>query len=223
MSGPEGRPWWMGGATLLGAGVLRALGGTWRVERAGREDYDGALRATGGRCIFAFWHARLLALAYLHRARGGAVLVSRSRDGEVIAGALERLGFVTARGSSTRGASEGVAELLAWAERGRGLGVTPDGPLGPEGVVKPGLVRLASRGSLVIVPVAACASANWILRSWDRFRVPRPFARVVLGYGEPLRVPPGVAGEEAEAWRRRVEEALHAHTRAVAERAGEAP
>ncbi len=217
------RPWWMGGATLLGADLLRALGGTWRVERGALDGYEAALRATGGRCIFAFWHSRLLALGYLHRARGAAVLVSRSRDGEIIAGIVERLGYVTARGSSTRGAGEGVAELLEWAERGRPLAITPDGPLGPEGTVKPGLVSLAGRGALPVVPVAACASADWIVRSWDRFRVPRPFARVVVAYGEPVRVPATRGDEEAEVWRRRLEEALHAHTRAVAERAGESP
>jgi len=223
VSRPPERPWWMPAATVLGAAFVRLLGSTWRIEPASLAAYERALADTGGRCIFAFWHSRLLALAYLHRARGAAVLVSRSRDGEIIAGIVERLGFVTARGSSTRGASSGVAELLEWAARGRALALTPDGPLGPEGTVKPGLVQLASRSGLPVVPVAACASADWIVRSWDRFRVPRPFARVEVGYGAAVRIPGGIGDDEVEAWRGRLEEVLHAHTRAVAARAAEAP
>ncbi|HEY6867563.1 MAG TPA: DUF374 domain-containing protein [Candidatus Eisenbacteria bacterium] len=91
---------------MLGAWFIRLLGATWRVEWRG-----GAASGPEGedphRCIFAFWHARMLSLAFTHRDRGGAVLVSRSRDGEIITRVIERLGFVAARGSSTRGGEEG--------------------------------------------------------------------------------------------------------------------
>lgn len=221
MSRDPDRPWWMPLATAVGAAVVWVLGRTWRIERVG-DAGQGAARTPGaGPCLFVFWHARMLPLIFAHRGRGGAVLISRSRDGELVAGIVERLGFVTARGSSTRGGGEGVQELLRWGAEGRELGVTPDGPLGPPEEVKPGLVTLASRCGCPVIPLATAARAACVFPSWDRFRVPLPFSRVVIGYGEPIQVPPGLDEQETESWRRRLEEILRAHTREVARRAGE--
>lgn len=213
-------PWWMEPAAWAGALLVRGLGATWRVDRSGIAAWDAEL-ARGRRCIFVLWHARLLPLIYTHRGRDAAVLVSRHRDGELVTRIIERLGYVAARGSSTRGGEEGALELLAHAAEGRLIGITPDGPRGPAGRLKPGVVWLASRTGLPVVPVAAAAGASWVLRSWDRFRVPRPFARVIVACGEPLQVPPDLDRAEAERWRVRLEAALEAHTRVVAERAGE--
>lgn len=213
-------PAWLGPAALGGTGVLRLLGATWRIERVDMEERDAEL-ANGGRCIFALWHARLLPLIFTHRGRGAAVLISRHRDGELIARLVEQLGYVTARGSSTRGGGEGAREMLRYAERGHLLAVTPDGPRGPAEVVKAGLPYLASRSGLPVIPVAAAARHAWRLRSWDGFRIPRPFTRLVVGYGEPIRVPPGLEGEALEPWRRRIEEALSRTTAEIARRAGE--
>jgi lysophospholipid acyltransferase (LPLAT)-like uncharacterized protein len=213
-------PWWLEPAAAAGAMLVRALGATWRVDRSGLATFDAAL-AQGQRCIFALWHARLLALAWTHRGRGVVVLVSRHRDGQLITRIIERLGFATSRGSSTRGGEEGVMDMLRKAEAGRLLAITPDGPRGPAGTLKPGLVYLASRSGLPIVPVAAASRSCWRLRSWDRFRVPRPFTRVVVAYGDPIAVPPGLEGATLEAWRSRVEQMLEGHTAAVRARAGE--
>jgi hypothetical protein len=187
--------------------LIRALGRSWRIEYRGVREYDREL-GRGDRCIFAFWHARLLPLVYTHRRRAIAVLVSRHRDGEWIARIIERLGFVTARGSSTRGGEEGVREMLELAGERHLLAITPDGPRGPAERVKPGLVYLASRTGFPVVPVATAASHAWVFRSWDRFRLPRPFARVVVSYGPPLRVPPDLDADAAERWRARVEQAI---------------
>jgi len=214
-------PWWLEPTAMAGALIIRLLGATWRVDRSGLVAFDDAI-ARGRRCIFAFWHARLLPLVWTHRGRGVVVLVSRHRDGQLITRIIERLGFVTSRGSSTRGGEEGVMDLLRKAEEGRLLAITPDGPRGPAETLKPGLVYLASRSGLPIVPVAAASRSSWRLRSWDRFRVPRPFTRVVVAYGDPIAVPPGLEGAALESWRVRVEEALAAHTAAVRARAGEA-
>ncbi len=214
-------PWWIAGVGLLGSWLIRALGSTWRIEWQGEAAIEGGL-ASGQRYIFAFWHARMLPLAFTHRDRGAAVLVSRSRDGELIARTIERLGFVTARGSSTRGGGEGALGMLEWAGEGRMLALTPDGPRGPAERVKPGLAWLASRSGWAVVPVAAAAKRAWVLGSWDRFRIPWPFARVCLAFGEPLRVPPELDEGSGEAWRARLEQALLQLTRDVARRAGEA-
>ncbi len=216
-----GGPWWVPWAGVFGAWVIRVLGWTWRIEWTGRTPVEEQL-ARGEPCIFAFWHARMLPLVFTHRDRGAAVLVSQSRDGELIARALERMGFVTARGSSTRGGGEGALEMLERAREGRILGITPDGPRGPAERVKPGLTWLASHSGCAVVPIATAANRAWVLRSWDGFRIPWPFARVCAAYGEPVRVPPGLDDGGHEDWRLRLEQALHEVTHQVDRRAGEA-
>ena len=223
MSRARALPWWMGLAGGAGAALVWMLGRSWRVEWV--EGEGGS--APGGQpdrpCIMAFWHARMLPLAYAYRGSGCRVLVSRHHDGELIARVIHRLGFLTARGSSTRGGEEAMRELLPWAREGGCLGLTPDGPRGPAERVKPGVLYLASRSGLPIVPVTAAASSTWVLRSWDRFRVPRPFARVVVAHGAPLRVPPDLGREALEGWCGRLEAALAAVTERAARRAGERP
>ncbi len=214
-----GYPAWMRLAAPLGAALVRAIGATWRLDRSGIAEYDAEI-ARGRRCIFAFWHSRLLALTYTHRSRGVAVLVSRHQDGELITRVIARLGFVTARGSSTRGGEEGLREMIEWAGRGHLLAITPDGPRGPAEQVKAGLVYLASRSGLPVVPAAAAASPVWRLRSWDRFRIPPPFARVVVAYASPIFVPPDLDRDALETWRLEVEQSIRTLTREVDERLG---
>jgi lysophospholipid acyltransferase (LPLAT)-like uncharacterized protein len=213
-------PWWMGSAATLGALLLRVLGATWRIDRRGLAGFDARI-AAGERCVFAFWHARLLPLVFTHRDRGVVVLISRHRDGELIARIIKKLGFRTARGSSTRGGEEGARDLLRHGEEGALLGIAPDGPRGPAETVKPGLAWLASRTGLPVLPVASAARSAWVFRSWDRFRVPKPFARVVVSYGEPVAIPAAADAEALEAWRVRLDEAIATITRQVKSRAGE--
>jgi lysophospholipid acyltransferase (LPLAT)-like uncharacterized protein len=202
-------PWWTGPGAATAVGALRVLGATWRVSWV-RADERAARIARGERCIFAFWHSRILPLAYAHRGRDVGALISQHRDGELIARVVERLGYRAARGSSTRGGDEGVREMLAFAEDGRLIALTPDGPRGPAERVKPGLVYLASRTGWPVVPVGCGISSAWVLRSWDRFRIPRPFARVAVVYGETFAVPGGLDDASTETWRARLENALHA-------------
>jgi lysophospholipid acyltransferase (LPLAT)-like uncharacterized protein len=209
------RSWWFPLATAAGAAALCSLGRTWRIRRRDTAEYDRRL-AAGERCIYALWHARMLPLIYAYRGLGVAALVSQSRDGELITGVIERIGYVSVRGSSTRGGQEGFNELVRQAEQGRSLTITPDGPRGPREVVKPGLVRLASRTGLPVLPVASASRRPWVMRSWDGFRVPRPFSRVWISYGEPVVVPPGLDEAGVETWRQRLEEALRANTERLA-------
>jgi lysophospholipid acyltransferase (LPLAT)-like uncharacterized protein len=214
------RPWWFPLAAAAGAVALRLLGATWRIRRTNTAAVDRWL-AGGGRCIYALWHCRMLPCIYSYRDLGVAALVSRSRDGELITGVIEHLGFVAARGSSSRGGQEGFQELVRFAQAGRSLTITPDGPRGPKEVVKPGLVRLASLTGLKVLPVASACRGAWVLRSWDGFRVPRPFARVSIAYGEPVEVPRGLDEAAVEAWRVKLEEALRECTARLARDAGE--
>lgn len=213
-------PWWMGPAAVLGAAVLWLLARTWRIEERNAPEFDAVARG-GERLILAFWHARQLPLVYTHRGRGIVVLVSRSRDGELIARILSRFGLRTARGSSTRGGDAAIRELRAAAAEGRWLAFTPDGPRGPAEHAKAGVTFVAGQLGLRIVPLAAAARSAWVLRSWDRFRVPKPFARVCTGHGAPIAVDAGRDPETAERERARVERALREWTAEVARRAGE--
>jgi lysophospholipid acyltransferase (LPLAT)-like uncharacterized protein len=175
--------------------ALEALARTWRVEVTGAE-HLGAVAA--GPFIFALWHRTLVPLLWWHRQRGIAILVSRHRDGELVAGAARRLGYRTVRGSSTRGGAAGYRGVLRAVRGGAAVAITPDGPAGPAGVVKPGVVHAARRARVPILPVSAAADSAWHLRSWDRLLLPRPFATVRIAYGPPLVVP---AGGEAAAGR----------------------
>ena len=220
MSHDADRPWWFPLATAAGAAALVSLGRTWRIRRTNTAEYDRRL-AAGERCIYALWHARMLPLIYAYRGLGVAALVSRSRDGELITGVIERIGYVAARGSSTRGGQEGFNELVRQAGLGRSLTITPDGPRGPREVLKPGLVRLASRTGLPVLPVASASSRPWVLRSWDGFRVPRPFEAVWIAYGEWVHVPPDLDEAGVETWRDRLEGSLRTLSARLASEAGE--
>lgn len=203
------------------SGVLAALGATWRIEREWLSP-DGPHATPATRCIFALWHSRLLSLAWTHRAHRIGMLVSRHRDGEWIARVIQRLGYAVARGSSTRGAEEGLREMLVLAEAGHTLGITPDGPRGPARSVKPGAVYLASRTGLPVVPIASAARSAWRMRSWDGFQVPHPFARVVVVTGAPIHVPAELDDAGREHWRAVIERAIDAVTDAADARAGAA-
>lgn len=217
------QPWWMSLAVFATVAFVRVLGRTWRIVwLPGYAERDAALRA-GGCCIFAFWHARLLPLVWTHRGRGIVVLVSRHHDGEWIARVIEHMGFATARGSSTRGGDAAARAMIGFAGEGRHLAITPDGPRGPAERVKAGLVYLASRTGLPVVPVATAARPHRRMRSWDAFRIPAPFARVAVGYGAPVRVPPDLDEAALDAWRVRLEGEIAALTAAADAAVGETP
>jgi lysophospholipid acyltransferase (LPLAT)-like uncharacterized protein len=169
---------------LAGGAFVRALFLTTRLEREGHEHYL-RFRAEGRPVIFVFWHGQLLPLLYHHRREGAVVLVSDHADGEYVTRVIERMGFGTVRGSSTRGGSKGLKGLIRAAKEGHDLAVTPDGPRGPARSFKPGALLAAAVTGFPLIPVAAGASSGWHLSSWDRFLVPRPLARVRLRYGAP--------------------------------------
>jgi lysophospholipid acyltransferase (LPLAT)-like uncharacterized protein len=209
---PLDQPWmsdigpevpWVGRAA---AGVLKLLGRTWRFDVRGGE-HDRAAHQAGSRVIYAMWHGRLLPLAFHYRGRRVGTLVSRHRDGEFLAHALELLGYTVRRGSSRRG---GPGALLAMRELSRSvdLAITPDGPRGPAGGVSGGILVLAQRTGLPIVPVTCVASPAWYFGTWDRFMVPRPFARVEVRFGAPLRVPPDAGPEGVREHGQRLARAL---------------
>ncbi len=209
---------WVGGR--LGAFALRLWFSTIRLRWYGGRHIHPDPRKRGN-AIYVFWHQRVLAFAYTHAHFGGRVLISQSKDGEIIARIAERLGFVAIRGSSRRGGSEAVRALLEEAGGGRDFGITPDGPTGPPGAFKVGAVYLASQSGLPIIPITVTYRRFWRLNSWDGFQLPWPFTWGVIHAGAPVSVPPGLDASGLESWRLRLEETLQTHTRITDERVEE--
>lgn len=166
----------------IGAFVLRTLARTWRIRVIGGDDVR-AERQAGHPVVFVLWHGQMLPLLYHHRDEGVRVLISEHRDGELVARTAIALGFGTVRGSSTRGAGRALLGLVREVEAGRDIAVTPDGPRGPAKSFASGALIVAQRTGARIVPVTAVARSAWHLRSWDRFMIPKPFARVIISYG----------------------------------------
>jgi lysophospholipid acyltransferase (LPLAT)-like uncharacterized protein len=191
---------------VLGAIAVRALAGTLHIRR--EEAAVAPLWAARAPVIYAVWHDRILLLPYLYGHRGSLALTSRSRDGEIAGRWIRRFGLEPVRGSSTRGGADAVRSLARAIQAGREVVVVPDGPRGPREVLKPGVITLARLAGVPIVPMAVGASREWRLRSWDEFRIPRPFARCVVRFGEPIHVPRVAAHAEEEAVRKDVEAAL---------------
>ncbi len=191
----------------LGYPLINALGHTlrWRVDGLDRLD---AIRASGRQPIMAFWHGRILPATYYFRRRGIVVITSENFDGEWIARIIERFGYGTARGSTSRGARKAMLQLVRDMARGRAAGFTIDGPRGPARVAQPGAVWLAKATGNPVLPFHLEASRHWTLRSWDRTQIPKPFATVALVVGEPLEVPRDLSEPELERVRQTLEERL---------------
>jgi lysophospholipid acyltransferase (LPLAT)-like uncharacterized protein len=195
-------------APLLGVALVRLLVSTLHVRR--EEAAVGALWRAGAPAIYAVWHGRILLLPYFYGWRRARVLASRSRDGELLTRFVGRFGLEAVRGSSSRGGAEALRLLARSLAEGRDAVVVPDGPRGPRETVKSGIVALARLSGAPIVPIAVGASSEWRLRSWDEFRIPKPLARCVLRFGDPIRVPRDADRATEEATRKEVEAALRA-------------
>ena len=194
-------------ASYLGPILIYFLGMTLKIEWAGEENLD-RIRKEKKSVIYAFWHGRMLIFTYSHRKRKIHVLISQHRDGEYIARIIHKLGFVSVRGSSTRGGSKALFEMCEKATSGFDVGVTPDGPKGPGFKVHPGIIYVAQRSGMPIVPITNSAENRWNLSSWDRFLIPKPFSKTVIMLGEPTFVSPESTPEELEEKRKELEKRM---------------
>ena len=148
-----------------------------------RGDVQQKLKAQNRRFIYAFWHQRQVFFTYTHRGVGAAVLVSRSKDGEMIAQTMRLSNIGAVRGSSSRGGAAAVLQLIEVLKSGQDIGITPDGPRGPAREIKEGVVFLAQKLNAPIVPIANGLSNKIALKkAWDHFHVPLPFGRGAVVY-----------------------------------------
>jgi lysophospholipid acyltransferase (LPLAT)-like uncharacterized protein len=189
--------------------AISALGHTlrWRVE--GLEHLE-RVAASGHQPVMAFWHGRILPATFYFRRRGIVVITSENFDGEWIARTIERFGYGTARGSTTRGGPRALVQLMRALAAGRSVGFTLDGPKGPARVAQAGAVWLAQETGHPLVPFHLEASSAWHVRSWDRTQIPKPFSTVAIAMGEPLYVPKNRSDAAIETARLTLEARLQA-------------
>jgi lysophospholipid acyltransferase (LPLAT)-like uncharacterized protein len=147
------------------------------------------LKARGVPILFALWHGRMFLSIQAHRREGIVTMASRSKDGDVIAGWLERNGYSVVRGSSSRGGSQALREMVRRVRAGRAAALTVDGPTGPPRIVQPGIVQLARLTGGWILPITSSSARPRFLASWDRYLLPMPFSRNVVLYGQPFPIP----------------------------------
>lgn len=190
--------------------LLRGYLSLMRVRVVGEEIALGCL-TDYERLVVAVWHQRFLpALAYVTKFRyfKPIVMISQSKDGELAARIAERLGLVTIRGSSSKGGESALVSITKALKENPAVIHIVDGPRGPKGVVKPGLISMAQVSGAVVLPVIVSAKKAWIAGSWDRFLIPKPFSEVTIEWSQPFVVPRDLSKNENEDLRKDIEDHL---------------
>jgi lysophospholipid acyltransferase (LPLAT)-like uncharacterized protein len=195
--------------SFVGYPIAALLTSTLRWRSEGDEHYEAVIRS-GRQPIMAFWHGRILSATHYFRHRNIIVITSENFDGEWIAGIIERFGYGTARGSTSRGAKRALLQLRRDMAAGKPAAFTLDGPRGPARVAQPGAVWLAKATGNPILPFHIEADRYWTARSWDRTQIPKPYATAAIAIGEPLAVASNADDDEMERSRFQLEERLGA-------------
>jgi len=192
----------------LGARAMKAWIGTVHYQqRSVGPCFLPFVRGVTGRYIYAFWHEHMLLPAYHYSRPDVHVLISTHSDGQLITDVAHQLGLRTVRGSTTRGGTEAMRQLLRLSRQSH-IVITPDGPRGPRRVLQPGIVYLAAKTGLPIVTLGFGYSRAWRVRSWDRMAVPRPFSKGYCVTMPPIAVPRNVTPDNLEPYRTEVERSL---------------
>jgi lysophospholipid acyltransferase (LPLAT)-like uncharacterized protein len=191
----------------IGPWLIRIIGYSLRVERVNSQAAD-ELHQRSQSYLLCVWHGRLFLPVFHHRHQGIIAMVSRHADGELISRIVKKFGYGTVRGSSTRGGKEAFYQLLTHLKNGAAGAMIPDGPTGPRHVLKVGTILLAQQADCPLVPITFAARPCWRLKSWDRMVLPKPFARAVIYYGDPIQIPAELSSVELEAQRQKVEQAM---------------
>ena len=188
--------------------LVRLLSATYRYCLVDTENEQHVLDVHGS-VVYASWHQRFFAgITFFATRKPIAIMISQSRDGEMIARVVDMLGWQSVRGSSSKGGVRALKKIRSLAGQGFRFGHIVDGPQGPFGVVKPGLLTIAQFADAPVLPVIITAQRRWTFDSWDRFMVPKPFSRVILRFVPPISVPRRLPPENFEALRLGIEEKL---------------
>lgn len=189
----------------IGYFLARAVGVTLRIEVRGADHLD---QISGGK-ILAGWHGSTFVAANYFKGQGLWTIISKSRDGDMQDKIFRRFGFKTVRGSSGRGGARAVVESIRVLKSGETMAFTPDGPRGPKGVVQPGIMLMAKKSGAALIPAGIAADRRWFAPTWDSYMVPKPFARCVIQFGEPIYVPRSANEDEVEQLRLKLEADIH--------------
>lgn len=193
------------------ATVIRILSFSLRVKV---DDQCGILtERPAGALIWAFWHNQILVIPWIYSRhlsdRNGAVLTSASRDGDVLAETMRNFGVSAVRGSSSRRGGQAMLELVKWIKAGHDVVMIPDGPRGPCYKLQPGIIKLAQKTGAEIFPIRVDYQNYWELKSWDRFRIPKPFSRVLVTLAAYESIDSSIDDETFERERLRIEKVLN--------------
>lgn len=171
--------------SFIGWIAVRIIGKTFRIRIIDIVDINKI------RCVCAFWHGDLITSFYVNRNKNAVVMISMSKDGEIQANVAKYFGYIPVRGSSSRGGNKALAEMVRYAKEGYITGFAVDGPKGPIHKVKPGALFVAQTLQIPIVPICAVASRVKVLeKSWDKFKIPMPFSKVIMIYGQTVKIEP---------------------------------
>jgi lysophospholipid acyltransferase (LPLAT)-like uncharacterized protein len=184
---------------------------TCRITVFGRELEKKYLEQFPGRgLLYASWHRGLFLLVYFYRNLNFVVMASASRDGELAAQATRRHGWIPIRGSSSFRGSEALREMLPLFEKGHRGGLVVDAPQGPPYISKMGIIVLAKRTGLPIIPVIWSADRCWRLRSWDQTIIPKPFSKIAFLYAPDfIRIPEDASRDDCETYRQKLDTTLN--------------
>ena len=187
--------------------AIKLIGRTVRFEVDGWENWEAASR-DGKIPIYTFWHDRVFLATYFWQRRRIVVMTSRSFDGEYIARFIQRFGYGAARGSSSRGATGAIVEMVRLMRAGSPTAFTIDGPRGPRHVAKMGAVLLAKKTGNPVLPFTINAEKSWQVSSWDRPQIAKPFSRARVRIAPPIFVPSDASDADLEAKRDELQRSL---------------
>lgn len=194
----------------LGAQYIHLVAATCRWEII-RGEIPAAFWDKGEPFVLCFWHGRLLMMHKCWRQPLPIhMLISQHRDGQLISRTAKYIGVSSVIGSSSKGATQAIRNLLKIFRSGESIGVTPDGPRGPRMRAIDGVVNIARLADATIIPATYSVNRRKVLGSWDRFIIPRPFAKGAIVWGQPIRIPRDANPEKIETYRRQIEDELNA-------------
>lgn len=170
----------------LATGIIKFLALTMKMEVL-HEDRVKSFWQENKRMILVFWHGRLLMIPFCYHGTGIKTLISQHKDGELLARTMTLFGHESVRGSTTRGGSKAMREMVK-AMKTHDIALTPDGPRGPKYKVQDGVIALSRITGVPIVPVTFSATKKKFFQSWDSFLLPYPFSKGVFMWGEPLYI-----------------------------------
>ena len=183
--------------------LVKMLYSSYRIEIRGKEKKDKAIQSSPNKSfVFAVWHEQVVSVMSGHAFTEPLLaLASRSKDGDYAAYVSKKMGFIPVRGSSKKrnkdkGGAEALNLYILKLKQGLSGGITVDGPKGPRQVCKLGVAVISKQTGSPVLPVVGIADRYWEFNSWDRFKLPKPFAKIIMEYDEPIFIPEDSSEEQ---------------------------